>query len=42
MAKQKTKTNIKRRKVVFSLNAPKAKRVAVLGISISGVLMHIQ
>jgi len=31
MAKQKTKTNIKRRKVVFSLNAPEAKRVAVLG-----------
>jgi 1,4-alpha-glucan branching enzyme len=31
MAKQKTKANIKRRKVAFSLNAPKAKRVAVLG-----------
>ena len=31
MAKQKTKTNIKRRKVAFSLNAPEAKRVAVLG-----------
>lgn len=31
MAKQKTKTNIKRQKVSFSLRAPEAKRVAVLG-----------
>jgi 1,4-alpha-glucan branching enzyme len=31
MAKQKTKTKIKRRKVAFSLSAPEAKRVAVLG-----------
>ena len=31
MAKQKTKANIKKRKVAFSLNAPEAKQVAVLG-----------
>jgi len=31
MAKQKTKTNTKKRKVAFSLSAPEAKRVAVLG-----------
>lgn len=31
MKKSKTKMNPKRRKVTFSLNAPKAKKVAVLG-----------
>ena len=31
MAKQKAKTNIKKQKVTFSLNAPEVKRVAVLG-----------
>ena len=31
MAKQKTKVKIRRRKVTFSLNAPVAKQVVVLG-----------
>ena len=31
MAKQKTKAKIKKQKVTFSLSAPEAKRVAVLG-----------
>jgi 1,4-alpha-glucan branching enzyme len=31
MTKQETKTNIGKRKVAFSLNAPEAKRVAVSG-----------